>query len=162
MLLCLSHSTICCSNNDDSTIHLSSTCDHVLDVVSVTRAVHVSIVSVLGLILDVSCVDCDTTLLLFWCIVDCIISKGLVSEQLSAVHCDSCCECGLTMVNVTDGSYVYVWLSSLEFFLSHQFLLVALATNQKDIFYKGPSLYSLPETTDCQVIKLSSRGRQYD
>ena len=162
MLLCLSHSTICCSNNDDSTIHLSSTCDHVLDVVSVTRAVDVSIVSVFRLILNVSCVDCDTTFLLFWCVVDCIISKGLVSEQLCTMHCDSCCECGLTMVNVTNGSYVYVWLSSLEFFLSHQFLLVASATNQKDIFYKGPSLYSLPETTDCQVIKLSSRGRQYD
>ena len=160
MLLCLSHSTICCSNNDDSTIHLSSTCDHVLDVVSVTRAVDVSIVSVHRLILNVSCVDCDTTFLLFWCIVDCIISKGLVSEQLSAVHCDSCCECGLTMVNVTDGSYVYVWLSSLEFFLSHQFLLVASSHKSKRYLYKGPSLYSLPETTDCQGYNVCSRGRQ--
>ena len=28
------------------------------------------------------------------------------------------------MVDVTDGTNVYVWLSSFEFFLSHQFLLV--------------------------------------
>ena len=84
------------------------------------------IVSVLGLVLNVSCVDGDTASLLLWCIVDCIICKGLVTEKLCAVHCDCSCERGLAVVDVSDRTDVYMWLRSLEFFLSHQFLLAAM------------------------------------
>ena len=41
----LRHRAIGCSNNQDSAVHLSSTGDHVLDVVSMARAVNVGIVS---------------------------------------------------------------------------------------------------------------------
>ena len=88
------------------------------------RAVDVCVVAVLGLVLDVSRVDGDTTCLLFRCVIDSIVVEGLVAEQSCTVHRDSSCESGLTMVDVTDGTNVYVWLSSFEFFLSHQFLLV--------------------------------------
>ena len=118
VLLRLGHGTVSSCDDDDCTIHLGSTGDHVLDVVGVARAVDVCVVAVLGLVLDVSRVDGDTTCLLFRLV------EGLVAEQSCTVHRDSSCESGLTMVDVTDGTNVYVWLSSFEFFLSHQFLLV--------------------------------------
>ncbi len=70
VLTSLRHRTIGCSNHDDSTVHLSSTSNHVLHIVGVSRAVHVSVVTFCCLILDVSSVDSDTTLLLFWSIVN--------------------------------------------------------------------------------------------
>ena len=49
----LGHRTIRSSNYDDSTVHLSSTRDHVLHIVSVTWAVNVSVVTVSRLVLNV-------------------------------------------------------------------------------------------------------------
>ena len=72
MLTSLRHRTVSCSNNEDSTIHLGSTSYHVLHIVSVSRAVNVSIVTLLSLILNVSGVDSDTTLLLLRSIVNLI------------------------------------------------------------------------------------------
>ena len=72
VLTCLRHRTISSSNYDDSAIHLSGTSNHVLHIVGVSRAVYVSIVTVSCLILYVSCVDCDTTLLLLRSIINLI------------------------------------------------------------------------------------------
>ena len=73
VLLSLSHRTVCTSNNEDSAVHLSSTCDHVLDIVSMAGAVNVCVVTLVCLILNVSCVDCDTTLSLLGSLVDHIV-----------------------------------------------------------------------------------------
>ena len=70
VLFCLSHNTISSSYNEDSTIHLSSTSDHVLYIVSMAWAVNVCIVSLFCLILNVSCRDCDSTLSLFRSFID--------------------------------------------------------------------------------------------
>ena len=72
MLTSLGHRTIGSSNYDDGAIHLSSTGNHVLHIVSVAWAVHVSIVTGSGLILNVSGVDGDTTLLLFGSVINLI------------------------------------------------------------------------------------------
>ncbi|KWW31459.1 MAG: hypothetical protein AUK64_264 [bacterium P201] len=61
----LRHGTVGGGDNDDSTVHLSSTGNHVLHIVSVAGAVDVSVVTLLSLILDVSRIDGDTSLLLF-------------------------------------------------------------------------------------------------
>ena len=47
MLTSLSHSAVGSSDDQDSTVHLSSAGDHVLDIVGVARAVNVSIVTAL-------------------------------------------------------------------------------------------------------------------
>jgi hypothetical protein len=72
VLTSLGHRTVGSSYNDDSTIHLGSTGNHVLHIVSVTRAVNVSIVTVSSLILYVRGVNCNTTFLLFGSVVDLI------------------------------------------------------------------------------------------
>ena len=73
----LSHRAVSSGNNQDSAVHLSSTGDHVLDIVSMAGAVNVSVVTVISLILNVSGVDGDTTLSLFGSLIDLIISYEL-------------------------------------------------------------------------------------
>ncbi len=46
------------------------TCDHVFDVVSMSRTVDVAVVAFLCLVLYVCSVDGDASLLLLWCIVN--------------------------------------------------------------------------------------------
>ena len=120
MLSCLSHRTIRSSNNEDSTIHLSSTGDHVLYIVSVAWAVNVSVVTVLCLVLNVSGVDRDTSFSLLRSRVDvCVVlllSKTLQSKSL----CDSSGKSCLTVVNVTDGTNVYMWFGSFKMCLCHR------------------------------------------
>ena len=92
VLFCLSHNTICSSNYEDSTIHLSCTCDHVLNVVSMSWAVNVCVMSTLCLILNVSCRNCDTTLSFLWSFIDILKVLYYVSwNSLCKNFSDSCC-----------------------------------------------------------------------
>jgi len=77
----LGHRTIGSSNYDDGAIHLSGTGNHVLHIVSVARAVNVSIVTLGGLILDVSGVDGDTTLLLLRGVINLIERLNLLLAE---------------------------------------------------------------------------------
>ena len=49
----LSHRAVSSGNHEDCAVHLCSTGDHVLDVVSVTRSINVSVVTLRRLVLDV-------------------------------------------------------------------------------------------------------------
>ena len=73
MLLGLSHRAVSCSDNEDSAVHLSSTGNHVLDIVGMSGAVNVSIVTVFSLILNMSGVDCDSTLSLFRSLINHVV-----------------------------------------------------------------------------------------
>lgn len=92
VLSCLSHNTICSSYNKDSSVHLSSTCDHVLNVIGMTWAVNMCVVTFLCLILNVSCGDCDTTFSFFRCFIDILEIYGSVTfNSFSKSLCDSSC-----------------------------------------------------------------------
>jgi len=116
----LGHRAVCCRNNENSAVHLSCTGDHVLNVVSMTGAGHVSIVTVSGLILNVSGINGNTSFLFLGCGVD-----GIISLELDGGVChrqnlgDSSGKRGLTMVNVTDCANVNMWLVTFKFCLSH-------------------------------------------
>ena len=125
VLTCLRHRTVSSSNYDDSTIHLSSTSNHVLNVVGVTRAVYVSIVTLFCLILDVRSIDGDTTLFLLRSIINLIkrlnvlATESLLVKNLRDGSGQSC----LTMVNVTDSSNVYVRFGAHKLLFSHSLLV---------------------------------------
>ena len=119
MLLGLSHRTIGRSNNKDSTIHLCSTGDHVLNIVSMARAVNVSIVTLVSLILNVSSVDGDTSFSLLGSLIDVSIVLELCLTLEGKILGDSSGKSSLAVVNVTDGTNVYMGLGSFKLLLCH-------------------------------------------
>ena len=119
MLGSLRHNTVGCGNNEDSTVHLSGASDHVLDVVGVTRAVNVSVVTFVGLILNVSGVDGNTSFSLFGSLVDVGITLELSLSFKGKILRDCSGKSGFTMVNVTDGTNVNVRLGSFKFSFCH-------------------------------------------
>ena len=68
------HWTVSGRYDEDGAVHLSGTCDHVFDVVSVTRTVDVRVVTFFAFVLDVCRVDRDTALLLFGGVINICIS----------------------------------------------------------------------------------------
>ncbi len=125
VLTCLRHRTIGSSYNENSTIHLSSTSNHVLHIVSVSRAVYVGVVTVGSFIFNVSGVDGNTTLFLLRSVVDLIerldflITITLLRENLRNGSSQSC----LTVVYVTNSTNVNMRLGTLECLFSHSFTL---------------------------------------
>ena len=115
----LRHRAVSSGNDEDSAVHLCSTGDHVLNIVSMARAVNVSVVTLVRLILNVSGVDRDTTLSLFRSLID----HGVILELCLALQSenlrDSSSKSSLTMVNVTDCTDVYMGLISFELSLCH-------------------------------------------
>ena len=77
------------------------------------------IVTSLGLILDVSGVDGDTTLFLFGSGVDGVEGFHFGETFFSQHFGDSGGEGGLTMVNVADSTDVYMRFSSVKLFSCH-------------------------------------------
>ena len=122
----LRHGTVGGSHHEDSTVHLSSTSYHVLHIVGVARAVHVSVVTLLGLVLNVSGVDGDTALFLFRGVVDLVEGLhlvGVTGYTLCEYLGDGGGEGGLTVVNVADGTDVDMRFGSLECFFCPSFII---------------------------------------
>jgi hypothetical protein len=119
VLTSLGHGAVCGGHNQDAAIHLCGAGDHVLHVVSVTGAIHVCVVALLGLVLNVSGVDGDAALLLFGSGVNLVVGTSLSKTFLGEHRGDSRSEGGLAMVNVADRANVDVGLVTLECFFSH-------------------------------------------
>ncbi len=83
------------------------------------RAVNVSVVTLVGLVLDVGGSDGDTTLALFRCVVD-LVERLELGLALACEHLgDRCGQGGLAVVDVTDGADVNVRLGSFKFSFCH-------------------------------------------
>ena len=115
----LGHGTVGSGHDKDGTVHLRGTGDHVLDVVGVTRAVDVGIVTLGSLVLDVRGVDGDATRLLFGRGINLVILLGSAAKFLRQNGGDRRGQGGLAVVNVSNRANVYVRFGPLEFFLSH-------------------------------------------
>ena len=121
----LGHRAVGGGDNEDGAVHLSSTRDHVLDVVSVTGAVDVSVVAGIRLVLDVSDGDRDTALALLGSLVDVLERREVgTSGAVRAVVLGQRLGNGgrqgrLTVVDVADGTDVNMRLGTLELLLSH-------------------------------------------
>ena len=106
-------------DDEDGAVHLGSSGDHVLYVVSVARAVNVCIVTLVGFVLDMGGGDGDAALALFRCVVDLVerlvYRLSLASKNLG----DSSGQGGFTVVDVTDGPDVHVGFVSFKFSFCH-------------------------------------------
>ena len=117
----LRHRAISSGNDEDCTIHLSGARDHVLDIVSVARAVNVCIVTFRRLILNVCRVDRDTALTLLRSLIDIsiIFERSFATRSLGENFRDCSRQRRLAMVNVTDGTDVNMRFGSFKLFFSH-------------------------------------------
>ena len=114
MLASLRHWAVGRIHHEDCTVHLRSTGDHVLHIVSVTWAVDVSIVTIVGFIFHVRRRNRDTALTFFRGPVNFVI--GL---EVTKIFGDRRCQRGFTMVNVPDSADVGVGLITFKLFLGH-------------------------------------------
>jgi hypothetical protein len=89
------HLSITGRHHDNSSVHTSSTGDHVLDVIGVTGAIDVSIMSVFGLVFNMGGGNCDTTLALFRGLIDGAIVEEVGETFLGLSFRDSGGQCGL-------------------------------------------------------------------
>ena len=119
MLACLRHRTISSVNNQNRAIHLSRASDHVLDIVSVTRAINVSIVTAIRLILNVSRGNRNAALLLLRGFINISIIRKLSSPMLRQNLRNRSSQRRLTMVNVTNRANVNVRLRALKLLFRH-------------------------------------------
>lgn len=93
---------------------------------SAWRAVDVSVVTLLGLVLDVGDVDGDTAGGLFRSGIDLVEVVLRVDIRVLLVQHlgDGCSQGGLAVIDVADGTNVNVRLSTLVLFLCHVFVLL--------------------------------------
>src|SRR5918998_717260 len=115
----LRHWAVGGGDDEDGAVHLGRASDHVLDVVGVTRAVNVRIVTALGLVLDVRGRDRDAALLLLGRVVDLLERLRLPAEPLAQHLGDGRRQRRLAVVDVTDGADVDVRLVALELLFGH-------------------------------------------
>jgi len=115
----LRHGTVGGGDHEDRAVHLRGAGDHVLDVVGVARAVDVRVVALVRLVLDVRDGDGDTALALLGSLVDLVERREVGHALLGLDLRDRSRECGLAVVDVTDGPHVHVRLCALELLLGH-------------------------------------------
>ena len=101
VLTSLWHCTVGGGDDKDTSIHTGSAGDHVLDVVSVTWAIDVSIVAIIGLVLDRRRVDGDASGLLLRALIDVLVvfeGRGSALRQMLRNRGGKRC---LTVIDVT-------------------------------------------------------------
>src|SRR5207247_11401255 len=113
VLASLRHRAVVRGHDEDRAVHLGGARDHVFDVVLVTRAVDMSVVTLLGLVLHVGDRDRDAPRLLLWSLVDpvewCELRTSLLGQNLR----DGGRHRRVAMVGSTDAPYFTVSVGPL-------------------------------------------------
>src|SRR6056297_494609 len=125
VFLGLRHRAVGGTDHQNRTVHLGGTSDHVLNKVSVPRAIDVGVVTIVGLVLHVSHRDRDRLrLVTYGTALRNIRIILCLRKTLGSLNRQDCAGRGrFTMVNVTDCAHVDVWFGTLESCLSHYFHL---------------------------------------
>src|ERR1700723_3219892 len=120
VLLGLRHWTVGGGNYKNRSVHLRRAGDHVLDVVGVTRAIDVRVVTVGRLVLYVRGRDGDAALPLLRRVVDRIKRAKLdLRIMLRQYLCDCCRQGRLAVINVSNRPNVHVRFGPVKLFLRH-------------------------------------------
>ena len=123
----LGHGAVVGAHHQNRPVHLGRPGDHVLDIVGVTRAVHVGVVPLGGLVLHVGQGNGDAPLFFFRRLVDLV--KGNVGRPslLGQMLGDGRGQGRLAMIDMTNRPYIHVRLLALKLLLGHEdFLLIIL------------------------------------
>ena len=119
MLTGLGHGAVRRGHDQNGTVHLRRTGNHVLDVVGVAGTVNVGVVTGRRLVFHVRRVDGDATGLLFRRRVNVGVVLRRTTKLLRQDRRDRRRQRGLTMVHVPNRAHVHVRLRTLKFFLGH-------------------------------------------
>jgi len=115
----LGHGAVRSTHHEDGAINLRGTGDHVLDVVTVSWAVHVRVVPLRRLVLHVRNGNRDPARLLFRRVVNRIkrpkVRPALQRQRLA----DRRRQCRLAVVNVADCPHIHMGLRPLKLALAH-------------------------------------------
>ena len=103
------------TNHQNAPIHLRGTRNHILDIIRVSRTIDMSIMPILGLILDVARIDRNLPSLLLGRLVDVLVRHGLTPSLLGQYRRDCLGESGLAVIDVADGADVNVGFVAGEF-----------------------------------------------
>ena len=144
MLVGLRHRTVRSGNYEDGTVHLSGTRNHVLHIVGVSGAVHVSVVTVSGLILDVRRVDRDTALLLFGCVVDRVERAKLRQTRFCKYGGNCSGQRRLTVVYVSDGTDVHMRFRTVKFLFCHSCNVLEFKKSLNSRFLRRTTVRRMP------------------
>lgn len=106
MLTGLWHLSVRGGNDNDGSVHVGGTSNHVLNVIGVTWAVDVGVMAGVGGVLNVSSGDSDTTLALFWSLVDGVVGKEVGEALVGLSLGDGSSEGGLSVIDVANGTLV--------------------------------------------------------
>src|SRR5690606_7822214 len=115
----LRHRPVSSRHNQDRAVHLRCTRDHVLHIVRVTRAVHVSVVTVLRLILDMRRRNRDAARLLFRRLVNLVIRRKRRPARLGKNLRDRRRQRRLPVVDMSNRTDVAVRLVPLKLLFGH-------------------------------------------
>ena len=110
----LGHGAVGAGHHQDGAVHLGGAGDHVLDVVRVAGAVHVSVVAVFSFVFHGGGVDGDAAGALLRGGVDLVVLLGGAVAEGGEGHGEGGGEGGLAVVDVADGAYVDVGLLALK------------------------------------------------
>ena len=106
----LGHGTVRSTHNEDGAVNLRCTGDHVLDIVTVTGHINMSIMALCGLIFNMGNVDGNTAGFFFRSIVNSIVCTELTKATHSLDFGNSSGQGSFAMVNMTHRSDVHMWL----------------------------------------------------
>jgi len=133
----LGHGAVGGRDHEDGAVHLGGAGDHVLDVVGVTRAVDVGVVTVVAFVLDVSRRDGDTTRAFFRGAINLVIGLELTTMLFCHHFRQRSGQCCFTMVNMTNRAHIDMGLSSFKFFLGHGECLPRIKYSNFNYIYKN-------------------------
>ncbi|OPZ66392.1 MAG: hypothetical protein BWY82_03012 [Verrucomicrobia bacterium ADurb.Bin474] len=126
MLPRLRHRPIRRRYHQDRSIYLRRSRDHVLDIVPVSRHVHMRVVPFARLVFHVRYVDGDPSALFFRRVVNLVIRLVLRKSHQLAHLGDRRCQRRLTMVYVPHRPHIQVGLTAIKFLLRHRQISLSL------------------------------------
>src|SRR5690606_39115676 len=116
----LGHGAVSGRAHQNGPVHLGRTRNHVLHIVSVTRAIDVRVVTVGRLVLNVRGADGDAACLFFGSSVDLVVALGFARAELFGQHRgDRRRQRGFAVVNVANRAHVYVRFGPLKLTFCH-------------------------------------------